>query len=140
MKSWIKFLNLVKEGYKVRRSFAVKIPYSSFSLKLAKLFLSKGFIQGFIVKKYYNKKKKQYLIGIFVKLKYYRGKSIIRDIEIVPLTFFGMRETRKALSFDKIKKLGQLDAWIFHTEKGFISGKDILTYQIGGFPICKIIF
>lgn len=140
MRGWVKFLNLVKEGYKAKRDIAVKIPYSSFSLKLGKLFLNRGFIQGLTVKRYYNKKKKKYLLGIFVKLKYYRSKAILRDIEIVPFTFFGMRETRKALSFSKIMKLGQLDTWVFHTEKGFMFGGEIIRYRIGGFPVCRIVF
>lgn len=140
MKSWIIFLNSIKEGYKVHRLKVGKIPVSRTSVKLAKLFLSRGFIKGFEIKQYFDRKKKKYLLSIFVDLKYYCNRSIIRDIEIISPTFFGSRYARCALKFKKLKKLGSLNNLIIQTEKGLVFGDVLLMLNSGGFPLCRIIF
>ena len=140
MKSWIFFLNSIKEGYKVHRLKIGKIPVSRACIKLAKLFLTRGFIKGFEIKQYFDRRKKKYVTGIFIDLKYYRNKSIIRDIEIISPTFFGSRYARCALRFKKLKRLGCLNNLIIQTEKGLIFGDVLLMENLGGFPICRIIF
>lgn len=84
-------------------------------------------------------KKKKNLIGVFVRLKYFNNRAVIKDIKIIPITRFGTRYGRVGLKYKQIEKLLNSDLYIFHSEKGLHFGDLNFMYKIGGFPVCKII-
>jgi ribosomal protein S8 len=140
MKAWIQLLSLIKEAYLVKRLKVVRVKYSKFAYELCSLMLKQGFIKSFEIKNYYNSKKKQQVIGIFIQLKYFKNKTILKDIKIISPCRFGTRQGRVGLKYKQIKNLNNADCFLFSTDKGLVFGNYTVINKIGGFPICKFIF
>jgi ribosomal protein S8 len=133
-------LSILNDCLKSRRRFFKRVPYSKFNFMFLNNILKKGFIKQFNVVKVFSKKFKKDMLYIEGEIKFYRNKSLMKEIEIVSVTNYGTRYGRKALKYRSIKRNLTNQVCFFQTEKGLRTFDEMLKYKLGGFLLCRIIF
>ena len=107
----------------------IDVPYSNFRSKILEVLKKEGYIIDFKISESKNKIK-----SIQVKLKYYDGQPVIREIKRISKP--GRRVYSKATSIPKV--LNGLGLAILSTSKGVMSDVEATKNNIGGEIICRI--
>tara|TARA_B100002051_G_scaffold248737_1_gene258872 strand:- start:291 stop:689 length:399 start_codon:yes stop_codon:yes gene_type:complete len=107
----------------------IDVPYSNFRSKILEVLKKEGYIIDFKVSESKNKIK-----SIQVKLKYYDGQPVIREIRRISKP--GRRVYSKATSIPKV--LNGLGLAILSTSKGVMSDIEATKNNLGGEIICRI--
>ena len=121
-------LTRIRNG-QMRSLNKISIPFSTFRSKILEVLKKEGYIIDFKTDK--DKENKKFL---FVDLKYYEGKPVIREITRVSKP--GRRIYTKAESIPKIQN--GLGIAIVSTSKGIMTDNDARLKKIGGEIICKV--
>lgn len=105
----------------------VQIPTSKKSLKILELLYREGFIRGYL----YNKTR----TTVYIKFLGSTRRPVIKHIQAV--------STNGRMIFVNLKILSKLihsqETFIISTNKGFLTIKDAIKNNVGGFVFCKII-
>ena len=121
-------LTRIRNGINAKK-ILVECPISNLKISVLKVLLKEGFIRGF------NKKKDDAGKDIIsIELKYYEGKSVIREIR---------RESRPGLrnyssNKDLIRVYGGLGISIISTSSGVMTDHDARQKNIGGEILCSV--
>ena len=107
----------------------INVPYSNFRSKILEVLKKEGYILDFEVREGENKIK-----SIFVKLKYYEGQPVIKEIKRISKP--GRRVYSRATSIPKV--LNGLGVAILSTSKGVMSDVEATKNNLGGEIICRI--
>ena len=107
----------------------IDVPYSNFRSKILEVLKKEGYIIDFKISESKNKIK-----SIQVKLKYYDGQPVIREIKRISKP--GRRVYSKATSIPKV--LNGLGLAILSTSKGVMSDIEATKNNLGGEIICRI--
>ena len=107
----------------------IDIPYSNFRSKILEVLKKEGYIIDFKISESKNKIK-----SIQVKLKYYDGQPVIKEIKRISKP--GRRVYSKATSIPKV--LNGLGLAILSTSKGVMSDVEATKNNLGGEIICRI--
>ncbi len=107
----------------------IDVPYSNFRSKILEVLKKEGYIIDFKISESKNKIK-----SIQVKLKYYDGQPVIREIKRISKP--GRRVYSKATSIPKV--LNGLGLAILSTSKGVMSDVEATKNNLGGEIICRI--
>ena len=107
----------------------IDVPYSNFRSKILEVLKKEGYIIDFKISESKNKIK-----SIQVKLKYYDGQPVIREIRRISKP--GRRVYSKATSIPKV--LNGLGLAILSTSKGVMSDVEATKNNLGGEIICRI--
>ena len=107
----------------------IDVPYSNFRSKNLEVLKKEGYIIDFKISESKNKIK-----SIQVKLKYYDGQPVIREIKRISKP--GRRVYSKATSIPKV--LNGLGLAILSTSKGVMSDVEATKNNLGGEIICRI--
>ncbi len=107
----------------------IDVPYSSFRSKILEVLKKEGYIIDFTISEGKNKIK-----SIQVKLKYYDGQPVIKEIKRISKP--GRRVYSRATSIPKV--LNGLGLAILSTSKGVMSDVEATKNNLGGEIICRI--
>ena len=107
----------------------IDVPYSNFRSKILEVLKKEGYIIDFKINESKNKIK-----SIQVKLKYYDGQPVIKEIKRISKP--GRRVYSKATSIPKV--LNGLGLAILSTSKGVMSDVEATKNNLGGEIICRI--
>ena len=107
----------------------IDVPYSNFRSKILEVLKKEGYIIDFQINEGKNKIK-----SILVKLKYYEGQPVIKEIKRISKP--GRRVYSRATSIPKV--LNGLGLAILSTSKGVMSDTDAIKNNLGGEIICRI--
>ena len=107
----------------------IDVPYSSFRSKILEVLKKEGYIIDFKISEGKNKIK-----SIQVKLKYYDGQPVIKEIKRISKP--GRRVYSRATSIPKV--LNGLGLAILSTSKGVMSDVEATKNNLGGEIICRI--
>ena len=107
----------------------IDVPYSNFRSKILEVLKKEGYIIDFKISESKNKIK-----SIQVKLKYYDGQPVIKEIKRISKP--GRRVYSKATSIPKV--LNGLGLAILSTSKGEMSDVEATKNNLGGEIICRI--
>ena len=107
----------------------IEVPFSNFRSKILEVLKREGYIINYEITT--NEKK---IKNIFVKLKYYDGQPVIKEIKRVSKP--GRRVYSRATSIPKV--LNGLGLAILSTSKGVMSDSEATKNNLGGEIICRI--
>ena len=107
----------------------IDVPYSNFRSKILEVLKKEGYIIDFKISESKNEIK-----SIQVKLKYYDGQPVIKEIKRISKP--GRRVYSKATSIPKV--LNGLGLAILSTSKGVMSDVEATKNNLGGEIICRI--
>ena len=107
----------------------IDVPYSIFRSKILEVLKKEGYIIDFQINEGKNKIK-----SIIVKLKYYEGQPVIKEIKRISKP--GRRVYSRANSIPKV--LNGLGLAILSTSKGVMSDVEATKNNLGGEIICRI--
>tara|TARA_A100001011_G_scaffold385192_1_gene458807 strand:- start:21 stop:419 length:399 start_codon:yes stop_codon:yes gene_type:complete len=107
----------------------IDVPYSNFRSKILEVLKKEGYIIDFKISEGKNKIK-----SIQVKLKYYDGQPVIKEIKRISKP--GRRVYSRATSIPKV--LNGLGLAILSTSKGVMSDIEATKNNLGGEIICRI--
>ena len=107
----------------------IDVPYSIFRSKILEVLKKEGYIIDFQINEEKNKIK-----SIIVKLKYYEGQPVIKEIKRISKP--GRRVYSRATSIPKV--LNGLGLAILSTSKGVMSDVEATKNNLGGEIICRI--
>ena len=107
----------------------IDVPYSIFRSKILEVLKKEGYIIDFQISEGKNKIK-----SIIVKLKYYEGQPVIKEIKRISKP--GRRVYSRATSIPKV--LNGLGLAILSTSKGVMSDVEATKNNLGGEIICRI--
>jgi len=107
----------------------IDMPYSNFRSKILEVLKKEGYILDFKISEQKNKIKL-----ITVKLKYYEGQPVIKEIKRISKP--GRRVYSRATSIPKV--LNGLGLAILSTSKGVMSDAEATKNNLGGEIICRI--
>ena len=121
-------LTRIRNG-QMRSLKKISIPFSTFRSKILEVLKKEGYIIDFKTDK--DKENKKFL---FVNLKYYEGKPVIREITRVSKP--GRRVYSRADSIPRVHN--GLGVAILSTSKGVMSDSEAIKNNLGGEIICRI--
>ena len=121
-------LTRIRNG-QMRSLNKIEIPFSNFRSKILEVLKREGYIINYEITT--NEKK---IKNIFVKLKYYDGQPVIKEIKRVSKP--GRRVYSRATSIPKV--LNGLGLAILSTSKGVMSDSEATKNNLGGEIICRI--
>ena len=121
-------LTRIRNG-QMRSLNKIDIPFSTFRSKILEVLKKEGYIIDFKTDK--DKENKKFL---FVYLKYYEGKPVIREITRVSKP--GRRVYSRADSIPRVHS--GLGVAILSTSKGVMSDSEAIKNNLGGEIICRI--
>ena len=121
-------LTRIRNG-QMRSLNKIEIPFSNFRSKILEVLKREGYIINYEINT--NEKK---IKNIFVKLKYYDGQPVIKEIKRISKP--GRRVYSKATSIPKV--LNGLGLAILSTSKGVMSDAETTNNNLGGEIICRI--
>ena len=121
-------LTRIRNG-QMRSLNKIEIPFSNFRSKILGVLKREGYILSYEITT--NEKK---IKNIFVKLKYYDGQPVIKEIKRVSKP--GRRVYSRATSIPKV--LNGLGLAILSTSKGVMSDAEATKSNLGGEIICRI--
>ena len=121
-------LTRIRNG-QMRSLNKIEIPFSNFRSKILEVLKREGYIINYEITT--NEKK---IKNIFVKLKYYDGQPVIKEIKRVSKP--GRRVYSRATSIPKV--LNGLGLAILSTSKGVMSDVEATKNNLGGEIICRI--
>tara|TARA_Y100001970_G_C13456252_1_gene472856 strand:+ start:30 stop:428 length:399 start_codon:yes stop_codon:yes gene_type:complete len=121
-------LTRIRNG-QMRSLNKIEIPFSNFRIKILDVLKKEGYILNYETSENKNKLK-----NIFVKLKYYEGQPVIREIKRISKP--GRRVYSKANSIPKV--LNGLGLAILSTSKGVMSDAEATKNNLGGEIICRV--
>ena len=121
-------LTRIRNG-QMRSLNKIEIPFSNFRSKILEVLKREGYIISYEITT--NDKK---IKNIFVKLKYYDGQPVIKEIKRISKP--GRRVYSKATSIPKV--LNGLGLAILSTSKGVMSDTEATKNNLGGEIICRI--
>jgi len=121
-------LTRIRNG-QMRSLNKISIPFSTFRSKILEVLKKEGYIIDFKTDK--DKENKKFL---FVNLKYYEGKPVIREITRVSKP--GRRVYSRADSIPRVHN--GLGVAILSTSKGVMSDSEAIKNNLGGEIICRI--
>ena len=121
-------LTRIRNG-QMRSLNKIEIPFSNFRIKILDVLKKEGYILNYETSENKNKLK-----NIFVKLKYYDGQPVIKEIKRVSKP--GRRVYSRATSIPKV--LNGLGLAILSTSKGVMSDAEATKNNLGGEIICRI--
>jgi len=121
-------LTRIRNG-QMRSLNKISIPFSTFRSKILEVLKKEGYIIDFKTDK--DKENKKFL---FVDLKYYEGKPVIREITRVSKP--GRRVYSRVDSIPRVHS--GLGVAILSTSKGVMSDSDAIKNNLGGEIICRI--
>ena len=121
-------LTRIRNG-QMRSLNKISIPFSTFRSKILEVLKKEGYIIDFKTDK--DKENKKFL---FVDLKYYEGKPVIREITRVSKP--GRRVYSRADSIPRVHN--GLGVAILSTSKGVMSDSEAIKNNLGGEIICRI--
>jgi len=121
-------LTRIRNG-QMRSLKKISIPFSTFRSKILDVLKKEGYIIDFKTDK--DKENKKFL---FVNLKYYEGKPVIREITRVSKP--GRRVYSRADSIPRVHS--GLGVAILSTSKGVMSDSEAIKNNLGGEIICRI--
>jgi|TARA_B100000959_G_scaffold271291_1_gene319243 small subunit ribosomal protein S8 len=121
-------LTRIRNG-QMRSLNKIDIPFSTFRSKILEVLKKEGYIIDFKTDK--DKENKKFL---FVNLKYYEGKPVIREITRVSKP--GRRVYSRADSIPRVHS--GLGVAILSTSKGVMSDSEAIKNNLGGEIICRI--
>ena len=107
----------------------IEIPFSNFRTKILDVLKKEGYIINYVISDNKNKIK-----SIQVKLKYYDGQPVIKEIKRISKP--GRRVYSRATSIPKV--LNGLGLAILSTSKGVMSDVEATKNNLGGEIICRI--
>ena len=107
----------------------IEIPFSNFRTKILDVLKKEGYIINYEISDNKNKIK-----SILVKLKYYDGQPVIKEIKRISKP--GRRVYSRATSIPKV--LNGLGLAILSTSKGVMSDVEATKNNLGGEIICRI--
>tara|TARA_Y100000817_G_C16765300_1_gene503561 strand:+ start:264 stop:662 length:399 start_codon:yes stop_codon:yes gene_type:complete len=107
----------------------IEIPFSNFRTKILDVLKKEGYIINYVISDNKNKIK-----SILVKLKYYDGQPVIKEIKRISKP--GRRVYSRATSIPKV--LNGLGLAILSTSKGVMSDVEATKNNLGGEIICRI--
>ena len=107
----------------------IDVPYSNFRSKILEVLKKEGYIIDFQINEEKNKIK-----SIIVKLKYYEGQPVIKEIKRISKPV--RRVYSRATSIPKV--LNGLGLAILSTSKGVMSDVEATKNNLGGEIICRI--
>mgnify|MGYP003351066755 CR=1 FL=1 len=121
-------LTRIRNG-QMRSLNKIEIPFSNFRSKILEVLKREGYIINYEITT--NEKK---IKNIFVKLKYYDGQPVIKEIKRVSKP--GRRVYSRATSIPKV--MNGLGLAILSTPKGVMSDTDARKNNVGGEIICRV--
>ena len=121
-------LTRIRNG-QMRSLNKIEVPFSNFRSKILEVLKREGYIISYEITT--NDKK---IKNIFVKLKYYDGQPVIKEIKRISKP--GRRVYSKATSIPKV--LNGLGLAILSTSKGVMSDTEATKNNLGGEIICRI--
>ena len=121
-------LTRIRNG-QMRSLNKINIPFSTFRSKILEVLKKEGYIIDFGVDKNQENKKL-----IFVNLKYYEGRPVIREIKRISKP--GRRVYSRATSIPRVHS--GLGVAILSTSKGVMSDSDAIKNNLGGEIICRV--
>ena len=107
----------------------IDVPYSNFRSKILEVLKKEGYIIDFQINEGKNKIK-----SILVKLKYYEGQPVIREIKRISKP--GRRVYSRADSIPRVHS--GLGLAILSTSKGVMSDSEAIKNNLGGEVICRV--
>ena len=121
-------LTRIRNG-QMRSLSNISVPFSTFRSKILEVLKKEGYIINFKIDK--DKENKKFL---FVDLKYYEGRPVIREITRVSKP--GRRVYSRANSIPRVHS--GLGLAILSTSKGVMSDSEAIKNNLGGEIICRI--
>ena len=121
-------LTRIRNG-QMRSLNKIEIPFSNFRSKILEVLKREGYILNYEITT--NEKK---IKNIFVKLKYYDGQPVIKEIKRVSKP--GRRVYSRATSIPKV--LNGLGLAILSTSSGLLSCRSARKIGVGGEHLCSI--
>ncbi len=121
-------LTRIRNG-QMRSLNKIEIPFSNFRSKILEVLKREGYIISYEITT--NDKK---IKNIFVKLKYYDGQPVIKEIKRVSKP--GRRVYSRATSIPKV--MNGLGLAILSTPKGVMSDAEARKNNVGGEIICRV--
>ena len=121
-------LTRIRNG-QMRSLNKIEVPFSNFRSKILEVLKRECYIINYEITT--NEKK---IKNIFVKLKYYDGQPVIKEIKRVSKP--GRRVYSKATSIPKV--LNGLGVAILSTSKGVMSDSEAIKNNLGGEIICRV--
>ncbi len=121
-------LTRIRNG-QMRSLNKIEVPFSNFRSKILEVLKKEGYIISYEINT--NEKK---IKNIFVKLKYFDGQPVIKEIKRISKP--GRRVYSKATSIPKV--LNGLGLAILSTSKGVMSDSEATKNNLGGEIICRI--
>ncbi len=107
----------------------IEIPFSNFRTKILDVLKKEGYIINYVISD-----NKNTIKSILVKLKYYDGQPVIKEIKRISKP--GRRVYSRATSIPKV--LNGLGLAILSTSKGVMSDVEATKNNLGGEIICRI--
>ena len=121
-------LTRIRNG-QMRSLNKIEVPFSNFRSKILEVLKREGYIISYEIKTNENKIK-----NIFVKLKYFDGQPVIKEIKRISKP--GRRVYSKATSIPKV--MNGLGLAILSTPMGVMSDIDARKNNVGGERLCKV--
>ena len=121
-------LTRIRNG-QMRSLNKIEIPFSNFRSKILEVLKKEGYIINYEITT--NEKK---IKNIFVKLKYYDGQPVIKEIKRVSKP--GRRVYSRADSIPRVHS--GLGLAILSTSKGVMSDSEAIKNNLGGEVICRV--
>ena len=121
-------LTRIRNG-QMRSLNKIEVPFSNFRSKILEVLKREGYIISYEITT--NDKK---IKNIFVKLKYYDGQPVIKEIKRVSKP--GRRVYSRATSIPKV--MNGLGLAILSTPKGVMSDAEARKNNVGGEIICRV--
>ena len=121
-------LTRIRNGINVKK-LVVECPYSNLKISVLDVLLKEGFIRGFN-----SKKDDQGLNIIFIELKYFEGKSVIKEIRRKSKP--GLRNYSSSKDLDRV--YGGLGISIVSTSRGVMTDHEARQKNIGGEVLCSV--
>ncbi|MFI4847242.1 MAG: 30S ribosomal protein S8 [Candidatus Makana argininalis] len=119
-------LTIIRNG-QIAKKKKVYIPYSVFKKEIIKILYKEGFIKKYTIKK-------NIKTFLKVKLKYFKGKSVIENIKRISKPSLRVYKKYKKLP----KVIYGIGIAILSTSKGIMSDKTARKLMIGGEIICHV--
>ena len=121
-------LTRIRNGINAKK-LVVECPPSNLKVSVLKVLVKEGFIRGFSKKE--NDLRKE---TIFIELKYYEGKSVIKEIRRVSSPGLRNYSSNKEL----LKVYGGLGISIISTSSGVMTDHDARQKNVGGEILCSV--
>ena len=121
-------LTRIRNG-QMRSLNKIEIPFSNFRSKILEVLKREGYIINYEITT--NEKK---IKNIFVKLKYFEGQPVIREIKRISKP--GRRVYSRATSIPKV--MNGLGLAILSTPKGVMSDSEARKNNVGGEILCEV--